>query len=139
MLLSALSAVTGKIGLAATASTTYDEPYHIARRFASLDHLIGGHGAWNIATTANPDAARNFGHDEHMDHSDRYKRARVLRRGHRPLGQLRQQHLRQQPRKQHLLQPQQDTRTRPPEREPPYPQPAQHYPARHRPNQPVGP
>lgn len=75
-LLSALSAVTEKIGLAATASTTYDEPYHIARRFASLDHLSGGRAAWNIVTTANPDAARNFGQDEHMDHSDRYRRAR---------------------------------------------------------------
>jgi FMN-dependent oxidoreductase (nitrilotriacetate monooxygenase family) len=75
-LLSALSAVTEKIGLAATASTTYDEPYHVARRFASLDHLSGGRAAWNIVTTANPDAAKNFGRDEHMDHSDRYKRAK---------------------------------------------------------------
>ncbi|EGR44710.1 uncharacterized protein TRIREDRAFT_69696 [Trichoderma reesei QM6a] len=75
-LLSALSQVTEKIGLAATASTTYDEPYHIARRFASLDHLSNGRAAWNIVTTANPDSAKNFGRDEHMDHSDRYKRAR---------------------------------------------------------------
>ncbi|OAP56565.1 alkanesulfonate monooxygenase [Fonsecaea erecta] len=75
-LLSALSQVTDKIGLAATASTTYDEPYHIARRFASLDHISNGRAAWNIVTTANPDAAKNFGRDEHMDHSDRYKRAR---------------------------------------------------------------
>lgn len=75
-LLSALSAVTDKIGLAATASTTYDQPYHIARRFASLDHLSGGRAAWNIVTTGNPEASRNFGFDEHMEHSDRYKRAR---------------------------------------------------------------
>ena len=75
-LLSALSVVTDKIGLAATASTTYDEPYHIARRFASLDHLSNGRAAWNIVTTANPDAAKNFGLDEHVEHSDRYKRAR---------------------------------------------------------------
>jgi len=60
-LLSALSQVTEKIGLAATASTTYDEPYHIARRFASLDHLSNGRAAWNIVTTGNPESAKNFG------------------------------------------------------------------------------
>lgn len=54
-LLSALSMVTEKIGLAATASTTYDEPYHIARRFASLDHLSNRRAAWNIVTTGNPE------------------------------------------------------------------------------------
>ncbi|TVY86422.1 Nitrilotriacetate monooxygenase component A [Lachnellula willkommii] len=75
-LLSALSVVTEKIGLAATASTTYDEPYHIARRFASLDHLSSGRAAWNIVTTGNPESAKNFGLDEHVEHSERYKRAR---------------------------------------------------------------
>ena len=75
-LLSALSQVTERIGLAATASTTYDEPYHIARRFASLDHLSNGRAAWNIVTTGNPESSKNFGQDEHMEHSDRYKRAR---------------------------------------------------------------
>jgi FMN-dependent oxidoreductase (nitrilotriacetate monooxygenase family) len=75
-LLSALSMVTEKIGLAATASTTYDEPYHIARRFASLDHLSNGRAAWNIVTTGNPESAKNFGLDEHVEHSERYKRAR---------------------------------------------------------------
>jgi len=75
-LLSALSQVTEKIGLAATASTTYDEPYHIARRFASLDHLSNGRAAWNIVTTGNPESAKNFGLDEHVEHSERYKRAR---------------------------------------------------------------
>ncbi|VUC32772.1 unnamed protein product [Clonostachys rosea] len=75
-LLSALSVVTERIGLAATASTTYDEPYHIARRFASLDHLSNGRAAWNIVTTGNPESSKNFGRDEHMEHSDRYKRAR---------------------------------------------------------------
>jgi FMN-dependent oxidoreductase (nitrilotriacetate monooxygenase family) len=75
-LLSALAAVTERIGLAATASTTYDEPYHIARRFASLDHISNGRAAWNIVTTSNPDAARNFGQDEHAEHGERYKRAR---------------------------------------------------------------
>jgi len=75
-LLSALSMVTEKIGLAATASTTYDEPYHIARRFASLDHISSGRAAWNIVTTGNPESAKNFGLDEHVQHSERYKRAR---------------------------------------------------------------
>ncbi|EME41634.1 hypothetical protein DOTSEDRAFT_90428 [Dothistroma septosporum NZE10] len=75
-LLSALSQCTEKIGLAATASTTYDEPYHIARRFASLDHISGGRAAWNIVTTGNPESSKNFGFEEHMQHTDRYKRAR---------------------------------------------------------------
>ncbi|TCQ79460.1 FMN-dependent oxidoreductase (nitrilotriacetate monooxygenase family) [Ochrobactrum sp. BH3] len=75
-LLSALAAVTDKIGLAATASTTFDEPYHIARRFASLDHISQGRAAWNIVTTSNPDSALNFGKEEHVEHAERYKRAR---------------------------------------------------------------
>ena len=75
-LLSALAMVTERIGLIATASTTYDVPYHIARRFASLDHISGGRAGWNIVTTSNPDAARNFGMTEHMDHAERYARAR---------------------------------------------------------------
>lgn len=75
-LLSALAAVTSRIGLVATASTTFDEPYHIARRFASLDHISGGRAGWNIVTTANPDAALNFGYDEEIDHDARYVRAR---------------------------------------------------------------
>ncbi|KAI1383919.1 Nitrilotriacetate monooxygenase component A/pristinamycin IIA synthase subunit A [Hypoxylon trugodes] len=75
-LLSSLAAVTDRIGLVATASTTYDEPYHIARRFASLDHLSGGRAGWNIVTTANPDSARNFGKEEHKEHGERYARAR---------------------------------------------------------------
>jgi len=75
-LLSALASVTEHIGLMATASTTYDEPYHVARRFASLDHISGGRAGWNIVTTANPDAALNFGLDEDVDHDERYRRAR---------------------------------------------------------------
>ncbi|WP_411032815.1 LLM class flavin-dependent oxidoreductase [Shinella sp. BYT-45] len=75
-LLSALAAVTERIGLVATASTTFDQPYHIARRFASLDHISGGRAGWNIVTTANPDAARNFGLDDHLEHGERYVRAR---------------------------------------------------------------
>ena len=64
------------IGLVATGSTTFDAPYHIARRFASLDHISGGRAGWNIVTTSNPDAALNFGMDEHMEHGERYQRAR---------------------------------------------------------------
>jgi alkanesulfonate monooxygenase len=75
-LLSALSQVTENIGLVATGSTTFDAPYHIARRFASLDHLSGGRAGWNIVTTSNPDAALNFGMDALMEHGERYERAR---------------------------------------------------------------
>src|SRR6202049_2845211 len=75
-LLSALAAVTRRIGLIATGSTTFDEPYHIARRFASLDHLSSGRAGWNVVTTSNPDAALNFGLDDHMEHAERYRRAR---------------------------------------------------------------
>src|SRR6202790_1682664 len=75
-LLSALSQATEHIGLVATGSTTFDAPYHIARRFASLDHISGGRAGWNIVTTSNPDAALNFGMDDHMEHGERYRRAR---------------------------------------------------------------
>ena len=75
-LLSAIAALTSRIGLVATASTTFDEPYHVARRFASLDHISGGRVGWNIVTTSNPDAALNFGLDEHVAHGERYERAR---------------------------------------------------------------
>jgi FMN-dependent oxidoreductase (nitrilotriacetate monooxygenase family) len=75
-LLSALAGATKHIGLIATGSTTFDAPYHIARRFASLDHLSGGRAGWNIVTTSNPDAALNFGLEAHMEHGERYARAR---------------------------------------------------------------
>lgn len=75
-LLPALSAVTDHIGLIATGSTTYDAPYHVARRFASLDHLSGGRAGWNVVTTVNPEAALNFNMSEALDHAVRYRRAR---------------------------------------------------------------
>ncbi len=75
-LLPALAMVTTHLGLIATGSTTYDEPYHVARRFASLDHLSGGRAGWNVVTTSNPDASRNFGREDHLEHSERYARAR---------------------------------------------------------------
>jgi alkanesulfonate monooxygenase len=75
-LLPALAVVTERLGLIATASTTYNDPYHIARKFASLDHISNGRAGWNLVTTSNPDAALNFGHEEHMAHGERYKRGR---------------------------------------------------------------
>jgi len=75
-LLPALATVTDHLGLIATGSTTYDLSYHVARKFSSLDHISGGRAGWNIVTTSNPDAAANFGHDEHMEHDERYVRAR---------------------------------------------------------------
>ena len=75
-LLPALAMVTEHLGLIATGSTTYDEPYHVARRFASLDHISGGRAGWNVVTTSNPDASKNFGREEHLEHAERYRRAR---------------------------------------------------------------
>ena len=73
--LSALAAVTSHIGLIATASTSYNSPYNLARRFASLDHVSAGRAGWNIVTTVTPLAAANFGEPFHPDHADRYARA----------------------------------------------------------------
>ncbi len=74
-LLSALAATTEHIGLIATASTTYNEPYHLARKFASLDHLSGGRAGWNIVTSAGSDEARNFNRSTRPAHALRYERA----------------------------------------------------------------
>lgn len=73
-LLSALAAVTEHIGLIATVSTTYNEPFHVARKFASLDHISGGRAGWNIVTSAGEAEARLFG-IERPAHRDRYERA----------------------------------------------------------------
>ena len=74
-LLSALAASTTHVGLIATASTTYNHPYTLARAFASLDHLSGGRAGWNIVTSAGQDEARNFGLAGRPDHEARYARA----------------------------------------------------------------
>ncbi|SMC22572.1 alkanesulfonate monooxygenase [Andreprevotia lacus DSM 23236] len=74
-LLSALSAVTEHIGLIATVTTTYNEPYHLARKFASLDWLSNGRAGWNLVTSANQHEAQNFGLAQHVQHADRYDRA----------------------------------------------------------------
>jgi FMN-dependent oxidoreductase (nitrilotriacetate monooxygenase family) len=75
-LLPALATVTERLGLIATASTTYNEPYHVARKFASLDHISEGRAGWNVVTSANPREAMNFGLEEHVEHGERYLRAR---------------------------------------------------------------
>ncbi|AHF93246.1 monooxygenase [Opitutaceae bacterium TAV5] len=74
-LLSALATVTDRIGLIATASTSFNEPYTLARAFASLDHLSGGRAGWNIVTSSTEIQARNFNLDHHYAHADRYARA----------------------------------------------------------------
>src|SRR5262249_21639883 len=75
-ILSAVAGATERVGLVATLSTTYNDPFAIARRFATLDHLSGGRAGWNIITTANDDAAYNFSRKSHMEKTLRYQRAR---------------------------------------------------------------
>jgi FMN-dependent oxidoreductase (nitrilotriacetate monooxygenase family) len=75
VLLAAIAAVTERIGLIATASTTYNEPYNLARRFASVDQISGGRAGWNVVTTAGDAAARNFSLAGQPAHSQRYERA----------------------------------------------------------------
>ncbi|KRE06917.1 monooxygenase [Bosea sp. Root381] len=75
ILLTAMAGATSHVGLVATTSTTFDHPYHVARRFASLDHVSGGRAAWNIVTTQHNAAAGNFGYDNLPAHQDRYRRA----------------------------------------------------------------
>ena len=75
-LLSALAMVTERVGLVATASTTYNEPYHVARKFASLDHISGGRAGWNVVTSATDMEAQNFGLDGAPDKGGRYDRAK---------------------------------------------------------------
>lgn len=75
VVLALLASVTSRIGLVATSSTTFNEPYNLARRFASLDHLSGGRAGWNVVTTFVPDVAANFGAAGLPAHDDRYRRA----------------------------------------------------------------
>src|SRR6195256_3606855 len=79
-LLSALAPLTSHIGLVATASTSYNEPFHVARKFASLDHLSGGGAGWNLVTSGQEAEARNFSRDQHYLHGERYERAREFAR-----------------------------------------------------------
>ena len=73
--LAAVAMATSRIGLIATCSTTYTEPYNLARQFASLDHISRGRVGWNIVTTWSPQAGANFGHIGQLGHADRYERA----------------------------------------------------------------
>lgn len=75
VILGVLAQATSKIGLGATYSTTYYQPFHVARTFASLDHLSGGRAAWNVVTSVNDSEAQNFGVDAHLGHDERYDRA----------------------------------------------------------------
>ena len=92
VLLTALAGVTSHIGLIATASTTYNAPYNLARRFASLDHISGGRAGWNIVTTAGKAAAQNFGlddlaagqHQQTVDLGEQYQMVLELRPSHDP-------------------------------------------------------
>ncbi|MEZ5817282.1 MAG: LLM class flavin-dependent oxidoreductase [Hyphomicrobiaceae bacterium] len=74
-LLTALAGATSRIGLGGTVSTSFSEPYNVARQFASLDHISAGRSAWNVVTSANDYAARNFGHSKLAPHAERYARA----------------------------------------------------------------
>jgi FMN-dependent oxidoreductase (nitrilotriacetate monooxygenase family) len=75
-LLSAIAPMTQHIGLITTASTTYNEPFHIARKFASLDLISGGRAGWNVVTSWSDAEARNFNRDAHLDYETRYDRAK---------------------------------------------------------------
>ena len=77
-LISALSAHTSRLGLGATVSTSFTEPYNVARLFASIDHVSQGRAAWNVVTSSRPKAALNFSLDRQMDHELRYQRAEVF-------------------------------------------------------------
>ncbi len=74
-ILTAMGLATEKLGLGATYSTTYYEPYHVARVFATLDHMLGGRVAWNVVTSLNDSEAHNMGRAEHPEHDLRYDRA----------------------------------------------------------------
>lgn len=74
-LLAALGATTTHIGLVATASTTYNEPFHIARKYASIDHISGGRAGWNVVTSWSDEKAQSFNRSETLAYADRYERA----------------------------------------------------------------
>ncbi len=74
-LLTAMGMATRRLGLGGTYSTTYYEPFHVARVFATLDHMVGGRAAWNVVTSLNDSEAANFGQAHHPDHDTRYDRA----------------------------------------------------------------
>ena len=75
LLLAGMAAATARVGLIGTASTTYTQPYDLARRMATLDHISHGRAGWNIVTSTMENEAHNYGREAHMGHSDRYERA----------------------------------------------------------------
>jgi FMN-dependent oxidoreductase (nitrilotriacetate monooxygenase family) len=74
-IMTAMGLATRQLGIAGTCSTTYFEPFHVARAFATLDHMLGGRVGWNVVTSFNDSEARNMGHDAHLEHDLRYDRA----------------------------------------------------------------
>ena len=102
-LLSALGMVTKHVGLGATVSTSFNEPYNVARAFASLDHISGGRAGWNVVTSANNAAALNFSQERLNEHDLRYEIAtRIRRRRARPVGLLGRRRDRRRPDNRHL-------------------------------------
>ena len=75
-LMAGLAAVTSRIGLVATASTSFQHPFHLARKLASIDHLSEGRAGWNLVTSTSPDEARNYGQAAALDSDTRHERAR---------------------------------------------------------------
>jgi alkanesulfonate monooxygenase SsuD/methylene tetrahydromethanopterin reductase-like flavin-dependent oxidoreductase (luciferase family) len=114
LLLAAMAAVTERIGLIATATTTYDEPYNTARRFASLDGISHGRAGWNVVTTASADAATNFGYDAQPSHADRYARAEDFLQVVLGLGRLGRGRLRRRQAGRRAHRPGQGAHPRPP-------------------------
>jgi FMN-dependent oxidoreductase (nitrilotriacetate monooxygenase family) len=74
-ILGGIIGATDRIGIGATYSTTYYDPFHVARTFATLDHLSRGRAAWNVVTSVNDSEAQNFGREQHLGHDERYDRA----------------------------------------------------------------
>jgi alkanesulfonate monooxygenase SsuD/methylene tetrahydromethanopterin reductase-like flavin-dependent oxidoreductase (luciferase family) len=85
-LLSALAVCTDRIGLAATVSTSYYEPFNVARLFASLDHLSHGRACWNVVTSDHLETAFNYNHDALPPHAERYQRAQESSKSHSACG-----------------------------------------------------
>ena len=129
LLLAAMAVVTERIGLVATASTTYEEPYNLARRFASLDAISHGRAGWNVVTTAALDAGANFGFEDLADARRAVRPGQRVPRGRdRPLGRLggRRRRRRQGVRRAHR--PGQDPGPGPPGQALPGPRPAHRRP-----------
>ena len=113
-LLSALSGYTKNIGLVCTASTSFEQPYSVARKFATLDLISGGRSGWNVVTSGNETEAQNFSKEPHLPKAERYKRgARIRRGGARPVGFLGRGRLHPQQGDRHLHRPLEDARAQP--------------------------